>query len=57
MHVNFLLHTQGKMFFEPSTRTAASFQNAMQRLGGTVLSVDATTSSAKKGETMHDTIK
>lgn len=28
------------VFFEPSTRTSCSFQAAMQRLGGTVISVN-----------------
>jgi len=48
----------GTLFFEPSTRTQFSFQSAMGRLGGKVLgfsSADGT--SAKKGETLADTIK
>ena len=46
------------MFFEPSTRTRMSFETAMMRLGGDVLSlgsVDA--SSIAKGETLADTIR
>lgn len=44
-------------FMEPSTRTSSSFQTAMMRLGGSVLNLDDQTSSAKKGETLHDTFK
>ncbi len=47
----------GSMFFEPSTRTRLSFETAMHRLGGSVVTVaDPKTSSAKKGETFEDTI-
>jgi carbamoyl-phosphate synthase/aspartate carbamoyltransferase len=45
------------MFYEPSTRTSCSFDAAMQRLGGRVVSVDAGSSSVKKGETLQDTIR
>lgn len=46
------------LFFEPSTRTRLSFESAMERLGGRVIGFsDASTTSAKKGETLHDTIK
>jgi aspartate carbamoyltransferase catalytic subunit len=48
----------GVLFFEPSTRTRMSFEAAMMRLGGEVLSlgsVDA--SSVAKGETLADTIR
>ena len=46
------------LFFEPSTRTKLSFQAAMQRLGGTCLSVeDNGTTSLSKGESISDTIK
>ncbi|WLF79192.1 Carbamoyl-phosphate synthase [Lodderomyces elongisporus] len=45
------------MFYEPSTRTCASFDAAMQRLGGRVIGVDSHSSSVKKGETLQDTIR
>lgn len=45
------------MFYEPSTRTSSSFNAAMQRLGGRVVAVAESTSSAKKGETLQDTIR
>ncbi len=43
----------GTLFYENSTRTACSFQAAMLRLGGTFVSVDAASSSIKKGETLE----
>jgi aspartate carbamoyltransferase catalytic subunit len=44
-------------FYEPSTRTRLSFETAMNRLGGKVISVsDGNSSSAKKGETVEDTM-
>ncbi|PUU81361.1 hypothetical protein B9Z19DRAFT_1106470 [Tuber borchii] len=45
------------MFFEPSTRTSASFDAAMQRLGGRTVAISAAHSSLKKGETLKDTIR
>jgi len=47
------------LFFEPSTRTRFSFESAMYRLGGSVISnyTMNTSSSIKKRETLEDTGK
>ena len=47
------------LFYEPSTRTRLSFESAMQRLGGRVISTESAAefSSAAKGETLEDTIR
>ncbi len=46
------------LFFEPSTRTRLSFETAISRLGGRIVGfADPGSSSATKGETLHDTIK
>ena len=43
----------GSMFYEVSTRTMCSFHAAMQRLGGTVISLTKENSSVMKGETLE----
>lgn len=44
------------LFFEPSTRTRFSFESAMIRLGGQVITLEyGDSSSVKKGETLSDT--
>lgn len=47
------------LFYEPSTRTRLSFESAMQKLGGNVISTENASqfSSAAKGETLEDTIR
>merc|ERR1712151_1400464 len=44
-------------FYEPSTRNNCSFQAAMLRLGGSVISVNESSSSVAKGETLADTVR
>jgi aspartate carbamoyltransferase catalytic subunit len=48
--------TVANLFFEPSTRTRASFELAARRLGADVLSLDVSMSSRAKGESLLDTI-
>lgn len=47
------------LFYEPSTRTRLSFEAAIQRLGGSVISTENAKelSSAVKGENLEDTIR
>ena len=45
------------LFYEPSTRTSASFDAAMQRLGGRVVAIATSHSSTQKGESLQDTVR
>ncbi len=46
------------LFYEPSTRTQASFMAAMQRLGGSVIPIsEVKYSSVAKGESLPDTVR
>ena len=45
------------LFYEPSTRTRCSFEIAAKRLGAEVVNFVPENSSAKKGETVYDTLK
>lgn len=48
--------TVANLFFEPSTRTRASFDLAAKRMSADVLNLDVNTSSRKKGESILDMI-
>lgn len=52
-------HIMATLFYEPSTRTRLSFESAMRRLGGNVITTENARefSSAAKGETLEDTIR
>lgn len=60
---DYAMSLQGKilatLFYEPSTRTRLSFESAMARLGGQVISTENARefSSAIKGETVEDTVR
>ncbi|KAF2103300.1 carbamoyl-phosphate synth [Rhizodiscina lignyota] len=45
------------MFYEPSTRTSASFDTAMKRLGGNTVVITEAHSSTVKGESLADSIR
>lgn len=48
--------TQVNMFFEPSTRTQASFELAGKRLSADVINIKGSSSAVAKGESLKDTI-
>lgn len=48
--------TVANLFFEPSTRTRASFELAAKRLSADVLNLDVNMSSRTKGESLLDTV-
>jgi len=51
-------HQIATLFYEPSTRTSASFHSAATQLGYSVLPINEVTySSVTKGETLEDTIR
>ena len=57
-HELFKGKVMASLFFEPSTRTRLSFESAMKKLGGEVVGfAEAGVSSAKKGESLSDTVK
>ena len=45
------------LFFEPSTRTRTTFELAAKRLSADVLNLNIEASSAKKGESLLDTLR
>lgn len=49
--------TVATLFYEPSTRTRASFELAAKNLSADVLSIASATSSVTKGESLVDTIR
>jgi aspartate carbamoyltransferase catalytic subunit len=57
--VEFNKRIMATLFYEPSTRTRFSFETAMHRLGGRVISTEnaGEFSSVAKGETLEDTVQ
>jgi aspartate carbamoyltransferase catalytic subunit len=49
--------TIANLFFEPSTRTRISFEQAIKKLGASSLNVSIAQSSVKKGESLLDTVR
>ena len=45
------------LFLEPSTRTRMAFEMAAKRLSADVISLDGSSSSTSKGETLRDTVQ
>lgn len=45
------------LFFEPSTRTLASFKIAAYRLGAKTIDIDGVSSALQKGESVEDTVR
>ncbi|WFD18716.1 Carbamoyl-phosphate synthase [Malassezia caprae] len=45
------------LFYEESTRTSSSFEAAMLRAGGQVVTINTSRSSVAKGETLADTVR
>ena len=52
-------YVMASLFYEPSTRTRLSFEAAMNKLGGRVITTENAVefSSAAKGETLEDSIR
>ena len=50
-------HTVVNLFYEPSTRTRASFELAGKVLGADVISIGVAASSVRKGESLIDTVR
>lgn len=49
--------TVANLFFEPSTRTHATFELAAKRLSADVLNINIASSAANKGEILQDTLR
>lgn len=49
--------TVANLFFEPSTRTHATFELAAKRLSADVLNISIASSAANKGEILQDTLR